>query len=72
MAIIYLLPMAALGVLLIFAGTQLALTILDMETRVDLFVPMVMVAITLASNLAAAFITGIGLAYLLKWKRISV
>jgi len=72
LAIIYLLPMAALGVLLIFAGTQLALTILDMQTRTELFVPMVMLAITLASNLAAAFITGIGLVYLLKWKRISV
>ncbi len=72
LAIIYLLPMAALGVLLIFAGTQLALTISDMQSRVDLFVPMVMLAITLATNLAAAFITGIGLAYFLKWKRISV
>jgi SulP family sulfate permease len=72
LAIIYLLPMAALGVLLIFAGTQLALTISDMQSRVDLFVPMVMLAITLATNLAAAFVTGIGLAYFLKWKRISV
>jgi len=72
LAIIYLLPMAALGVLLIFAGLQLALTILDMQTRADLFVPMLMVAITLAFNLAAAFIVGIGLAHLLKWKQISV
>ena len=72
LAIIYLLPMAALGVLLIFAGAQLALTILDLQTRSDLFVPIVMLAITLASNLAAAFIVGIALAYLLKWERISV
>jgi len=72
LAIVYLLPMAALGVLLIFAGAQLALTLTDMQTRRDLFVPMLMLAITLATNLAAAFITGIALAYLLKWKRISV
>ncbi len=72
LAIIYLLPMAALGVLLIFAGTQLTLTIIDMQTRGDLFIPMLMLAITLAFNLAAAFLAGIGLAYLLKWKRISI
>ena len=33
MGVIYLLPMSALGVLLIFAGAQLSLTLLDMNTR---------------------------------------
>ncbi len=70
--IINLLPMSVLGVLLIFAGTQLALTILDMETRKDLFVVILIVGITLASNLAAGFLTGIVVAGVLRWKRISI
>jgi len=72
LAVIYTLPMAALGVLLIFAGAQLALTLLDMQTRKELFVPILILGITLASNLAAGFFTGIGVAYILKWKRLSV
>ena len=72
LAIIYTLPMAALGVLLIFAGAQLTLTLLDMQTRKDLFVPIIVLGTTLASNLAAGFLTGIAVAYLLKWKRRSI
>ena len=72
LAVVYLLPMAALGVLLIFAGSQLALTLLDMNTRKDLFIPLIIVGITLASNLAVGFITGIVLAYLLKSEKLNV
>jgi len=72
LAVIYLLPMAALGVLLIFAGVQLTLTLLDMQTRKDLFVPILVLGITLATNLAAGFLTGIAVAYILKWKRLFV
>jgi SulP family sulfate permease len=72
LAVIYMLPMAALGVLLIFAGAQLTLTLLDMQTRKDLFVPILVLGITLASNLAAGFLSGIAVAYILKWKRLSV
>ena len=72
LAILYMLPMAALGVLLIFAGAQLALTLLDMQTRKDLFVPILVLGVTLASNLAGGFLTGIAVAYLLKWKRVSI
>jgi SulP family sulfate permease len=72
LAVIYTLPMAALGVLLIFAGAQLTLTLLDMQTRKELFVPILILGTTLASNLAAGFITGIAVAYILKWKRLSV
>jgi SulP family sulfate permease len=72
LAVIYMLPMAALGVLLIFAGVQLTLTLLDMQTRKDLFVPILVLGITLASNLAAGFLTGIAVAYILRWKRLSV
>ena len=72
MAIIYLLPMAALGVLLIFAGAQLTLTLLDMQTRKALFVPILVLGITLASNLAAGFLTGIAVAHILRWKKLSI
>ena len=44
-----------LGVLLFFAGIQLALTIQDVESRSHLFVIVVMLGITLAANLAWAF-----------------
>jgi sulfate permease, SulP family len=72
MGIIYLLPMAALGVLLVFAGAQLSLTVLDMKTRKDMFVPILIVGITLASNLAAGFLVGIAVAYALKSEKLSV
>ena len=72
LALIYLLPMAVLGVLLVFAGSQLALTLIDMTERKDLFVALVMLGITLASNLAVGFIVGIAVAYALKSERIAV
>jgi SulP family sulfate permease len=70
--VVYLLPMAILGVLLIFAGGQLALTIIDMTTRKDLFVALLMLGITLASNLAVGFLVGIIVAYVLKSERLNV
>ncbi len=72
MGVIYLLPMAALGILLIFAGAQLSLTLLDMKTRKEMFVPILMVGITLASNLAAGFLIGIAVAYALKSEKLNV
>ena len=72
MGVIYLLPMAALGILLLFAGAQLSLTLLDMKTRKELFVAILVLGITLASNLAAGFLAGILAAYLLKSEKLSV
>ena len=72
LAVVYLLPMAILGVLLIFAGGQLALTIIDMTTRKDFFVALLMLGITLASNLAVGFLVGIIVAYVLKSERLNV
>ncbi len=70
--LLHLIPISVLGVLLFFAGSQLALTILDMNSRNDLFVILTMLAITLASNLALGFAVGIVLSYALRWKRFSV
>lgn len=72
LAIVYLIPFSVLGVLLIFAGSHLALTIIDMKERKDLFVGMIMLGITLASNLAVAFGVGIILAYALKSKKLNI
>jgi len=72
LSVVYLLPMAILGVLLIFAGGQLAMTVIDMKTRKDLFVSLLILGITLASNLAAGFLIGIVVAYVLKSERLSV
>jgi SulP family sulfate permease len=72
LAVVYLLPMSILGVLLIFAGAQLALTIIDLPNRKDLFVALLMLGLTLASNLAIGFLAGIAVAYALKSEKLSV
>ena len=71
-ALLYLLPLSALGVLLVFAGGQLSLTLIDMKSRKELFIPLLMVGITLASNLAVGFSVGIVVAYLFRWQRITI
>jgi SulP family sulfate permease len=72
LSVVYLLPLSALGVLLLFAGSQLALTILDMKDRKELFVPLMVLGITLASNLAVGFLTGIALAYALRSEKLTI
>ena len=72
LAIIYLIPMSVLGILLIFAGSQLCLMIKDMKDKTDLFVVIIMLGITLATNLAVAFITGIIVAYAFKTGKLKV
>jgi len=67
-----LLPMSILGILLIFSGAQLTLTIMDLDTRKDYFVATLMLGITLASNLAVGFVIGIFVGHLLKWRKLSV
>ncbi|MFP4350300.1 MAG: molybdate transporter family protein [Desulfococcaceae bacterium] len=67
-----LLPMSILGVLLVFAGAQLTLTIMDLKERKDYFVATLILGITLASNLAAGFIVGMIVAQLLRWEKLSV
>jgi len=67
-----LLPMSILGVLLVFAVTQLTLTIMDLNRRKDYFVAILILGVTLASNLAAGFIAGMIVAQLLRWDKLSV
>ena len=70
--VLNLLPMSILGVLLMFAGSQLTLTIMDLDRRKDYFVAILILGITLASNLAAGFIAGVVIAHLLRWEKLSV
>jgi SulP family sulfate permease len=69
---LHLLPMAILGLLLLFAGLQLAMTVMDLTEKKDGFVAMLILGITLASNLAAGFLAGIVVAIILRWKKLSV
>lgn len=71
-ALFNLLPMAILGILLVFAGIQLAVTVMDLDRPKDYFVATLILGITLASNLAAGFIAGMLVAWLLKWEKLSV
>ena len=72
LSIFYLMPMSILGVLLLFTGSQLALTVIDLKARKDLFVALVILGITLASNLAVGFVSGIVMAYILKSEKLQV
>ncbi|UCD33677.1 MAG: sulfate permease, partial [Desulfobacterales bacterium] len=64
--------LSVLGILLLFAGCQLGMTIMDLEHRKDFFVVLFMLGITLAANLAAGFLVGIAAAWVLKTKRLQV
>lgn len=57
--LIHLLPLSVLGVLLVFAGAQLGLTVIDIHNRKEFFVILLIVGITLAANMAAGFLVGI-------------
>lgn len=57
--VLQLIPMGVLGVLLIFSGAQLVLTYKDMRERMQQATLLLMLAITLISNLAWAFGAGI-------------
>ncbi|MDJ0621534.1 MAG: putative sulfate/molybdate transporter [Desulfocapsaceae bacterium] len=71
-AVLHFIPLSVLGVLLVFAGCQLSLTILDVKTRQDMFVVLIILGLTLALNLAAGFIVGIILALILRSPRLSI
>ena len=72
LSILYLIPMSILGILLFFAGSQLALTIQDLTARKDLFTAFVILGITIAADLAAGFIAGIVVSLILKSDKLKV
>jgi SulP family sulfate permease len=66
------LPFSVLGALLVFAGAQLALMILDVEGRKDMFVVVSMLGVALVTNLAIGFGVGIILAFLFRFTRMKI
>lgn len=70
--IIKLLPLSVLGILLVFAGMYLGLTILDMFARKDMFVVLLILGITLTANLALAVLVGAILSQILKSDKFSI
>jgi SulP family sulfate permease len=67
----HLIPYAILGVLLFFAGGQLALTITDLKERSEMFIVMSVLGIALATNLAVGFLTGLFLAFFMGRRKIT-
>ncbi|HID97157.1 MAG TPA: sulfate permease [Thermodesulfobacteriaceae bacterium] len=67
-----LLPISVLGVLLVFAGSQLAIMIRNLEEKKDYFTAVIILGIALTSNLGIAFLAGTILAWLLKSGKFSV
>jgi sulfate permease, SulP family len=72
LALANLMPMSILGILLLFAGSQLAMTVMELKERKEMFVALTVLGITLATNLAAGFLVGIVIAYILKPARFAV
>ncbi len=71
-SLLQLIPFSVMGILLFFAGCQLALTIIDMKERKELFIIFSMLGITLVSNLAFAFGIGILLTCLMKSDKFTI
>ncbi len=66
-------PNAILGILLLFAGLELALLIKDLEEKKDLFVSILIAGIGFATtHMGIAFFTGIIVMYLIKVRNIEI
>jgi SulP family sulfate permease len=66
MLFLFLIPMSILGVLLLFAGSQLSKSVMEIKHRSDIFVVIWILGVTLATNLAIGFLTGLIFAYVIK------
>ena len=72
LSLMHLLPFSILGVLLVFAGGQLSLSIIDMMGRKQMFVIVLILSITLTTNLSWGFAVGLITAHLLQTKKFSI
>ncbi|RZC71672.1 hypothetical protein C5167_034854 [Papaver somniferum] len=64
-------PVGLLGVLLLFAGIELAMTSKDMNSKEEAFVMLVCTAVSIGYNAAVGFVGGIILYLLLKLRNLS-
>ncbi|HPA14376.1 MAG TPA: putative sulfate/molybdate transporter [Desulfobacterales bacterium] len=66
-------PNAILGVLLLFAGLELALLIKDVENHTDLFLTFLIAGIGfVTTNMGIAFFVGIIILHFIRWKKIKI
>jgi SulP family sulfate permease len=66
-------PNSILGVLLLFAGLELALLIKDVKDNSDLFLTFLIAGIGFATtNMGIAFFAGIIILHLIQWKKIKI
>ena len=64
-------PNAILGVLLFYAGIELALLVRDVSEKDDLFISLLIAAIGFSTtNMGIAFVAGILVMHLIRWRRI--
>jgi len=72
-ALLMLIPNGVLGVLLLFAGLELAVLIRDVESKSDLFVTLIVAGIGFSTtNMGIAFVVGILVFYLIKWRNLEL
>lgn len=73
LALLSAIPHAILGVLLLFAGIELAVMVRDLRSKPDLFIAVLIAGIGLATtNMGIAFGAGIAVDRLIKWTRTEV
>ncbi|OMO52329.1 hypothetical protein CCACVL1_29263 [Corchorus capsularis] len=63
-------PVGLLGVLLLFAGIELAITCRDMNTKEEAFVMLMCTAVSVGSNAALGFVCGVVVHVLLKLRNL--
>ncbi len=64
-------PNSILGVLLLYAGIELALLVRDVSEKDDLFISLLIAAIGFSTtNMGIAFVAGILIMHLIRWRRI--
>lgn len=68
MSILGLIPLSVLGVMLAFTGLQMMLLASDVTDQKDLLVVFVIAGLAMVTDMAVAFMVGIVLYYILKWR----
>jgi len=72
-ALLSALPNAVLGILLLFAGLELAMLVRDLTTKADLFVTVLIASLGfITTNMSVAFVIGIAVSLLIRFARIKL
>jgi SulP family sulfate permease len=72
-SVLRIIPYAVLGILLIFAGLELAMLIKDLKEKKDFFVAFVIAGIAVATtNMGLAFIVGMIVLYVINAAKVEI